>query len=95
VTLRTTGIIIAQVWRGPPDRQASLAHFLRGVRVTLVDDRLGREAGVLLRAASQGDSADATVVTISSSGDRIITSDVEDIAALVKASGRRVRVFRC
>lgn len=94
ISLKTTGIIIAQVWRDASGRQANLAHFLRGVHVLPVDDRLGREAGQLLGKASRGDSADATVVVISAPGDAIFTSDVEDVTALVKASGRAISVVR-
>jgi predicted nucleic acid-binding protein len=93
--LRTTGAVVAQVWRDPGGRQASLARLLRAVDVIPVDDRLGREAGVLLGRAGAGDAVDATVAAIAARGDRVLTSDPDDIARLVGASGRAVGVVRC
>jgi len=51
IKLRTTGIVIAQVWRDPAGRQANLARLLEAVDVEAVDDHLGRQAGVLLGQA--------------------------------------------
>jgi hypothetical protein len=59
-----------------------------------VDDRLGREAGVLLGRAGGGEAVDATVAVISSTGDRLLTSDPGDLSQLVAASGRSVVVVR-
>ncbi len=53
--LRTTGAVVAQVWRDPTGRQANLSRLLRAVDVRPVDDRLGRHAGVLLGRAAAGD----------------------------------------
>ncbi|MGH9293467.1 MAG: hypothetical protein ACRDZ6_11965 [Acidimicrobiales bacterium] len=66
-----------------------LARLLRSVDVKAVDRRLGQDAGVLSGLAGRGDAVDATVVAIANAGDRIITSDAEDIGALVSASGSR------
>ena len=93
--LRSTGVVIAQVWRDPAGRQANLARLLRSVDVKPVDERLGREAGVLLGGAGTTDAVDASVVAVSASGDRILTSDAGDIGALVSASGRSIVVVRC
>jgi hypothetical protein len=46
--LRSTGVVVTQVWRDPVGRQANLARLLKAVDVKAVDERLGREAGVLL-----------------------------------------------
>ena len=46
--LRTSAIVIGQVWRNPDDRQARLARLLRAVDVRSVDEQMGRSAGVLL-----------------------------------------------
>lgn len=93
--VRTTGAVIAQVWRDQRGRQANLARLLHLVKVVPVDDELGREAGVLLGRAGAGDAIDATVVAIAERGDRILTSDPDDIQRLVTASGRVVRVVCC
>ena len=90
--LRTTAVVVAQVWRDPSGRQAELARLLKAVDVRSVDQRMGRDAGILLGGAGRGDAVDATVVAVSATGDRILTSDPEDIGALVAASGRSVLV---
>ena len=90
--LRSNGAVIAQVWRDPSGRQATLARLLRSVDVRPVDLALGRSAGVLCGAASTGDAVDATLVTTADAGDRILTSDPDDIRALVGASGRPILV---
>jgi hypothetical protein len=93
--LRSNGAVVAQVWRDPSGRQAELARLLRSVEVMPVDRRLGQEAGILSGRAGAGDAIGATVVVIAEAGDRIVTSDPDDIRALVAASGRRVLVVRC
>lgn len=95
VELRTTGVVIAQVWRDPVGRQANLARLLRAVDVRAVDPQLGREAGILLGAAGADDAVDATIVVIAATGDRILTSDPKDIGQLVTATGRAVIVVGC
>src|ERR1700694_887862 len=93
--LRTTGVVVAQVWRDPAGRQAELARLLKAVDVTAVDRAIGQEGGVLLGHAKSGDAIDATLVATARSGDRIVTSDAPDISALVEASRRRVLVVLC
>lgn len=93
--LRSTGVVISQVWRDPTGRQANLARLLRSVDVQAVDQRLGREAGVLLGRAGTQDAVDASIVAISRTGDRILTSDASDIAPLVAASQRAIFISEC
>jgi hypothetical protein len=93
--LRSNGAVIAQVWRDPDGRQANLARLLKSVEVQAVDDRLGRQAGVLLGRAGARDAIAASVVAIATAGDRILTSDPGDISRLVAASGRPVLVVSC
>lgn len=93
--LRTTGIVVAEVWRDAGGRQHSLARLLKAVDVRSVDERLGRAAGVLLGLAGRGQAADATVVAIAANGDRIATSDPGDVSALIAAAGRRLAVVHC
>jgi predicted nucleic acid-binding protein len=93
--LRTTGIVVAEVWRDPAGRQSNLARLLKSVDVRAVDDRLGRAAGVLMGQARRGDAADATIVAIAARGDRIVTTDPGDIDALVAASGLQIDVLAC
>ena len=56
---------------------------------------MGKEAGVLLGKAASSDAVDATVVVIASTGDRILTSDPDDIRPLVAVSGRSVLIVPC
>ncbi len=93
--LRTTGVVISQVWRDPTGRQANLARLLRSVDVKAVDRQLGCEAGVLLGRAGTRDAVDASVVAISRAGDRILTSDAGDIAPLIAASQRSIFITDC
>jgi hypothetical protein len=93
--LRSSGAVVAQVWRDPTGRQTALARLLRAVDVRSVDRRLGQEAGVLLARAGRGDAVDATVVAVAEAGDRIVTGDAGDVRALVAASGRAILVVSC
>lgn len=90
--LRTTGVVLAQVWRDHSGRQAKMARLLKSVDIRSVDQRLGKDAGVLLGRAGAGDAVDATVVAVADTGDRILTSDPGDIGALVAASGRSILI---
>ncbi len=93
--LRSTGVTIAEVWRDASGGQANLARLLKAVDVRAVNQRLGREAGVLLGKAGMTNAADATVVAVAATGDRILTGDPGDIGRLVTASGRAIRVVAC
>jgi hypothetical protein len=92
--LRTTAIVLAQVWRDGA-RQANLARLLKGTEVVAVDERLGREAGALLARSGTDDPIDATVVIVAAPGDRILTSDPGDIRLLADAGNRTLMVIAC
>ncbi len=89
--LRSNAVVVAQVWRGHAGRQAALARLLRAVEVCAVDERTGRDAGVLLGRAGTSDVVDATVALLARPGDRIVTSDPKDITRLVWPLGPRPR----
>lgn len=95
LALRSTGVVIAEAWRDSGGRQANLARLLKAVEVKAVDQRLGQQAGALLGKSGSSDAVDATVVAISATGDRILTSDPRDVGTLVSASGRSIVVVRC
>lgn len=95
IGLRTSAMVVAQVWRDPSGRQARLATLLRAVDIRAVDDRLARAAGVLVGAAGTSDPIDATVVLVAESGDHILTSDPDDLRRLADTSGARVAVIPC
>lgn len=93
--LRTTGVIVAEVWRHSGARQANIARLLKSVDVRAVDEQLGRDAGVLLGRAGAHQAPDATIVAIAGVGDQILTSDPPDLRRLVHAAGRRIGVVGC
>ncbi len=95
LALRSTGVVVAEVWRDAGGRQANLARLLKSVDVKAVDQRLGQEAGVLLGKAGVTDAADATIVAIATTGDRVLTSDPTDIRRLAAASRRSIHVVLC
>ena len=95
IELRTSAIVIAQVWRDPEGRQAGLARLLRAVDVRPIDERSGREAGILIGRAGTSDPIDATVVLTASHGDRIVTSDPRDIKRLAATAHKRVAIIAC
>ncbi len=90
--LRTNAMVVAQVWRDPHGRQATLARLLRAVDVRAISQRDGRDAGVLQAAAGTADAIDATVVLLAAPGDRIMTSDPGDITVLAAAAQNRAVV---
>ena len=93
--LRTSAIVIAQVWRSPGGKQAGVARLLRAVDVRPVDEKMGRDAGALLAKSRTDDPIDATVVLVARSGDRILTSDPDDIGCLASSSGKKLAVVPC
>lgn len=93
--LRSTGAVVGQVWRDPAGRQANLARLLKSVDVRALDERMGCEAGALLERAGTSDVVDASVVIVSTAGDRILTSDAGDITPLVAAAERSILIVSC
>jgi hypothetical protein len=95
IELRTHPMVVAQVWRDRQGRQANLARLLRAVDVRAIDHQDGRQAGVLLGQASAADPIDACVVLLAEPGDRILTSDPDDLTRLATAAANRAVVINC
>lgn len=95
VALRSNAMVVAQVWRDRRGRQAQLAHLLRAVEVRAVDHQAGRAAGVLLAETGSSDAIDATVALLARPGDRILTSDPDDLSRLIQAAGTTAVVVAC
>ena len=93
--LRSNAMVVAQVWRDRQGRQVQLANLLHAVDVRAVDQRAGREAGVLLAATGSADPIDATVALLAQAGDRVLTSDPQDLTSLLRAAHRRAVVVAC
>ena len=93
--LRTNAMVVAQVWRDQKGRQASLARLLRAVDVRAIEHQDGRRAGVLLGLAGTADPVDACVVLLAGPGDRILTSDPDDLTRLAAAAANRAVIITC
>jgi len=89
----THGGVVGQVWRGGP-RQARLATALAGMKVTSLDERLGRDAGELLGSTRMSDVVDAALVVLAADGDEIVTLDRDDFETLAASAGRHVELIR-
>ena len=95
IELKTSAIVIAQVWRDPEGRQAELPRLLRSVDLRPVDEPLSREAGILLGRTGTSGPIDATVVLVAAQGDRLLTSDTRDFKRLASAARKRVAIIPC
>ena len=95
IELLTSANVVAQVWRDPRGRQVNLARLFRAVDVRPIDAQAGRNAGELLGRAEKHDVIDATLVLVARAGDRIVTSDPEDIGQLASAAQLRVAIVAC
>jgi hypothetical protein len=93
--LRSNAMVVAQVWRDRQGRQASMARLLRAVDVRAISHDDGRQAGVLLGQAGTTDPVDATVVLLARPGDRILTSDPDDLTRLASAAGNSAVIVGC
>ena len=93
--LRTNPMVVAQVWRDRPGRQANLARLLQAVKVLPIQDQDGREAGTLLGRSGTADPIDATVVLLADTGDRILTSDPDDLTVLAEAAKSGAVIVAC
>jgi hypothetical protein len=86
VPLATSSAVVAQVWRNGR-RQALLARLLSGVDVRALAPGDDRRTGELLALAKTDDVIDAHLVLGAEDGDRMLTSDSDDIKRLLDARG--------
>jgi len=93
--VRTNAMAIAQVWRDHRGRQARLARILRGVEVEPITREDGFRAGELLGATRTRDAIDASVALLAGPGDRVLTSDPEDLRAWCRGAGNKAVVIDC
>ena len=89
----TTSPVVTQVWRDGP-RQVLLSTLLRSVDVRAPALSDAQAAGTLCRNSRTNDAVDALVVVAAPSGSAVLTSDPDDIAALVAVSHRRIAVIK-
>lgn len=68
---------------------------LSGVLVEPLSPEMGMAAGLLLEATRTSDVHDAAVALLCREGDVLLTSDVDDLTALLSARGcREVEIIR-
>ena len=82
--LITTAPVVAQAWRNGA-RQAQLARALPMIDVRPVGIDGARAAGELLATSRSSDVVDALLAQLAAPGDQILTSDPDDLAALLAA----------
>ncbi|MGH3853037.1 MAG: hypothetical protein ACRDR6_05975 [Pseudonocardiaceae bacterium] len=82
IAVRTSPAAVAQVWRHGA-RQAHLARTLAGVAAPPLDLDTGKRLGLMLGATGSCDVADAHVASLAQAGDRVLTSDSDDLQRLL------------
>jgi hypothetical protein len=87
--LVTVAPVVAQAWRGGA-RQARLARWLSMIDIRITGLSEAKAAGELLAATSTRDAVDALVTLAAAPGDQLLTSDSDDLKALV--NGRAIPV---
>jgi hypothetical protein len=86
---------IAQAWRSGGPRQALLARLLKSVDERSLDSDVSRAIGILCAKSGVSDVVDGHVSTLVAAGDLLMTSDIEDLVALLKASRIDAVLHRC
>ena len=74
--------IVCQVWRRP-ERQARLAQAIKAVDVRSLTIELAQRAGLLLAATGTKDVHDAALALVCEPNDVVLTTDIDDLAALL------------
>ena len=91
--LRASAAVVGQVWRDGR-KQANLARVLAGVGIEALGSNDGRRIGELLARAGRADVVDAHVALLAAPADVVLTSDPDDIRALLDARPVAARVQR-
>jgi hypothetical protein len=84
--LRASAAVVGQVWRDGR-KQANLARVLAGVATEALGRDDGKRIGELLARAGSADVVDAHVALLVAPADIVLTSDPDDIRALLQARG--------
>ena len=93
LVVRTTEPVVAHVWRGGR-KQANLARVLTGIEVLPLRSGDGKPIGVLLGQAGRSDVVDAHLALEVAPGDHVLTSDPDDVSALLRVRGVEATVTR-
>jgi hypothetical protein len=90
----TSSGCVAQAWRGGT-RQALLARLLTGMAEHGLGPDGSRRVGELCGATGTADVVDAHVALLAADHDTVVTSDPDDLRALLRASRRATAVLGC
>jgi hypothetical protein len=83
--------VLGQAWRGGP--QPALSRVLRGCRIEELDEATARQAGTACARAGTNDVIDATVaIGAVVRGDRVVTSDPDDLRSIASAMGLPITI---
>ena len=86
--------VLAQVWRGGYGRQAPLTKMLKQCRVEPLAENLAKQVGLASHKAGTSDVVDLSVVVSAiSRGDRIVTSDEDDITEIMTSLGHNLEIY--
>jgi hypothetical protein len=91
----TSSGCVAQAWRGGGARQALLARLLRGLHERGLGPEVSRRVGQLCGNTGSSDVVDGHVAVLAHDGDTVVTSDVEDLRRLLRATGSNADLRRC
>jgi hypothetical protein len=91
----TSSGCVAQAWRGGGSRQALLARLLRGLNEHGLNADVSRRVGEVCGDARLNDVVDAHLALLARDDDVVLTSDGEDVSALLRATGSAAEVKRC
>ena len=90
----TSSGCVAQTWRGG-SRQALLARLLRGAHEYGLNPEGSRAVGELCGTTGSSDVVDAHLALLARDPDTVLTSDVNDLRKLLRATGSLAQVKRC
>ena len=91
----TSSGCIAQAWRTTGPRHARMAMSLRTVDQLAIDENNSRALGQLCARSGIDDVVDAHVASLVQVGDLVLTSDDDDMRALLDARGVRADISHC
>lgn len=91
----TSSGCVGQSWRRSGPKQALLSRLLSGVEERGLTPDVSRMIGELCGRARRHDVVDAHVALLARDGDVVLTSDVDDLRALLVSAGHRANVHHC
>lgn len=91
LAIRSSAGVVAQVWRDG-SRQANLARVLSGIDVVALDLYAAKRIGPLLGTTDTSDAIDGHIAHLAEPGDRLLTSDLQDMRRLLGDRASHINV---